>query len=135
MSNTPTESEFDKELDRALTNHRIWVYGVLSECNDKTLTQEEFVRENARYQAQAIKAIKQAVDKHVICEDIEFEYIPYTEIHSDYSETIRRIADFAGVMACSVCKTIENVPDGHVCEIENRRKQQQRKALYGRDKK
>lgn len=69
MSNTPTESEFDKELDRALTNHRIWVYGVLSERNDKTLTQEEFVRENARYQAQTIKAIKQAVDKHVIGED------------------------------------------------------------------
>ncbi|BBE45487.1 MULTISPECIES: hypothetical protein [Rhodococcus] len=66
MSNTPTESEFDKELDRALTNHRIWVYGVLSECNDKTLTQEELVRENAKYQAQAIKAIKQAVDRHVI---------------------------------------------------------------------
>ncbi|WP_336874388.1 hypothetical protein [Rhodococcus qingshengii] len=65
MSNTPTESEFDKELDRALTNHRIWAYGVLSERNDKTLTQEEFVRENAKYQSQGIKAIKQEVDKQV----------------------------------------------------------------------
>ena len=74
MSNTPTESEFDKELREILDNHRFdqdWMNtkhenheGVSEHVNTCIVCNkmETLSRRN-------IEAIKQAVDKHVIGED------------------------------------------------------------------
>ncbi|WP_151531518.1 hypothetical protein [Rhodococcus erythropolis] len=117
MSNTPTESEF--QIRDIL--FQLWRCG-----------RDGIDIYGSTYNAE--EAIKQAVDKHVIGEDVIFEFKPYTELNPD-CESLGFLADFAGVMACNMCGVIKNDPDGHDCEYDNHRKQQQRKALYGGDKK
>lgn len=58
MSNAPTESEFDKELG-----------GILSAYASYTHVPKVFKTSAEMDKSEAIAAIKQAVDKHVIGED------------------------------------------------------------------